>query len=276
MLTVTWAGDPTKPVVGNDPLELSPRRSFAAWSEIVRGSALPWTSGETALARAFGGSLVDIILQVNAVRLLIAEHQLAQTRAAVANSHEPVIIAEAARHVLFANDAFFQLARRPRETRPRLDEIVRYFSQPALVHDMLATLAQERRAWRGELALELGDGAILPVAVRAEVVPARDGSVLGFFLIFHDLSESQRTEQARSHLEQSLSRVRRSPPGPESQPAGEPDEVLSAVLANASIAAMDIVDGSSGPSVAALLEEINSSTQRAADLYARIRSFTAP
>ena len=80
----------------------------------------------------------------------------------------------------------------------------------------------------------------------------------------------------REALVRALSRVRRSPPGPESQPAGEPDEVLSAVLANASIAAMDIVDGSSGPSVAALLEEINSSTQRAADLYARIRSFTAP
>jgi chemotaxis family two-component system sensor kinase Cph1 len=38
LLTVTWAGDPSKPVVGNDPLQLSPRRSFAAWSEIVRGT----------------------------------------------------------------------------------------------------------------------------------------------------------------------------------------------------------------------------------------------
>jgi chemotaxis family two-component system sensor kinase Cph1 len=35
--SITWAGDPAKPVVGNDPLTLSPRRSFAAWSEIVRG-----------------------------------------------------------------------------------------------------------------------------------------------------------------------------------------------------------------------------------------------
>jgi chemotaxis family two-component system sensor kinase Cph1 len=44
LLTVTWAGDPYKPVIGNDPLQLSPRRSFEAWSEIVRGTALPWSN----------------------------------------------------------------------------------------------------------------------------------------------------------------------------------------------------------------------------------------
>jgi transcriptional regulator PpsR len=53
LLTVTWAGDPAKPMVGNDPLELSPRRSFAAWSELVRGTALPWTSRAGA-GRAIG------------------------------------------------------------------------------------------------------------------------------------------------------------------------------------------------------------------------------
>ncbi len=83
LLTVTWAGDPSKPMVANNPLELSPRSSFAAWSEIVRGTALPWSTSELALGRGFGASLIDIIVQINAVRLLIAEHQLAQVRASV-------------------------------------------------------------------------------------------------------------------------------------------------------------------------------------------------
>jgi chemotaxis family two-component system sensor kinase Cph1 len=56
LLTVTWAGDPTKPMVDNDPLQLSPRRSFAAWSEIVRGTALPWTSAELAMAAPSAGA----------------------------------------------------------------------------------------------------------------------------------------------------------------------------------------------------------------------------
>ena len=273
LLTVTWAGDPGKPVVGNDPLELSPRRSFAAWSEMVRGSALPWTSSEIALGRAFGASLIDIILQVNAVRLLIAEHQLKQTRATVANSQEPVIIADAQRRVLFANDAFFQLIQRPREHRPTLDEMSLLFSEPTNVRTMLNTLAEERQAWRGQLKLELADGGTLPIAVRAEVVPARDGSVLGFFLIFDDLTNTQRALAARLRLEQSLSQA-----GVNSEVLGrslaEPDELIGAVLANASVAAMDIADGSSTPAVAALLEEIDNSTRRATTLYGRIRSFS--
>ncbi|MFO1191239.1 MAG: GAF domain-containing protein [Rhodoferax sp.] len=278
LLTVTWAGDPTKPVVGNDPMQLSPRRSFAAWSEIVRGTALPWTGGEIALARAFGTSLVDIILQVNAVRLLIAEHQLGQTRAAVAHSREPVIIVDAGLHILFANDAFYLLAQRPRDARPTLDGIASLFAEPALVHAMLDTLGQERRPWRGELGIVMADGRALHVGVRAEVVPARDGSVLGFFLIFDDLTQTLRAAAARRQLEQSLSDTKRNGLALDAQGGapGATDDVMSAVLANASIAAMDISDGGAGPSVASLLEEIDHSAQRAATLYSQIRAFRRP
>jgi light-regulated signal transduction histidine kinase (bacteriophytochrome) len=275
LLTVTWAGDPTKPVVGNDPLELSPRRSFAAWSEIVRGSAVPWSSSELALARAFGISLVDIVLQVNAVRLLIVEHQLAQTRSAVANSREPVIIVDAGLRTLFANDAFCQLACRPRESGPVPQALASYFHEPTQVQNMLAALALERRAWRGELGIALADGSPLKVGVRAEVVPARDGTVLGFFLIFDDLTQNMRAAAARRRLEQSLSSAKRSTLALDAQSgiAGAGDEVMAAVLANASIAAMDIADGGAVPSVAALLEEIDLSAQRAAWLYGQIRGF---
>ena len=91
LLTVTWGGDPSKPMVDNDPLKLSPRRSFAAWSEMVRSKALAWTSAELALGRAIGVAVVDIIVQVHAVRLLIAEHQPAGIRATVQSSGEAVI-----------------------------------------------------------------------------------------------------------------------------------------------------------------------------------------
>jgi chemotaxis family two-component system sensor kinase Cph1 len=46
----------------------------------VRGTALPWSNAELHDGRAIGLALVDIIVQVHAVRLLIAEHQLAQIR----------------------------------------------------------------------------------------------------------------------------------------------------------------------------------------------------
>jgi len=277
LLTVTWAGDPSKPMVANNPLELSPRSSFAAWSEIVRGTALPWSNSELALGRAFGASLIDIIVQINAVRLLIAEHQLAQVRATVGSAGEPVVIGDANGRVLFANDAFAALV--GSGPAGALDDLPSLFTQPGLVAKVLTALGQERQPWRGELALVRVDAKPRPVAVRAEVVPARDGSVLGFFMIFVDLTSSQRATEARRHLEQSLSQTGAQVPAPgDAMAAQEADpqrDVMGAILANASLAAMDIADGSSAPTVAPLLEELEVSTRRATQLYARIRWFDA-
>lgn len=276
LLTVTWAGDPSKPMVANNPLELSPRSSFAAWSEIVRGTALPWSASELALGRAFGASLIDIIVQINAVRLLIAEHQLAQIRATVVASVEPVVIGDASGRALFGNDAFAALLGR-KQAAP-LDDLPGLFTQSELVLQVLAALAQERQPWRGELALVLPGGGTMPVAVRAEVVPARDGSVLGFFMIFADLTAHRRASEARRHLEHSLSqavekvRARDEARAPR---VGGQGEVMASILANASLAAMDIADGSRASGVAPLLEELEASTRRAAQLYGRISLFDA-
>jgi two-component system, chemotaxis family, sensor kinase Cph1 len=284
LLTVTWAGDPSKPMVANNPLELSPRSSFAAWSEIVRGTALPWSNSELALGRGFGASLIDIIVQINAVRLLIAEHQLAQVRASVGSAGEPVVVGDAGGRALFANDAFRALL--GAGNTARLDDLPALFAQPDRVAGVLRSLVQERQSWRGELGLVRAGGKTLPVAVRAEVVPARDGSVLGFFMIFIDLTDAQRATEARQHLEESLTQslsqslsqaVEAAPDrGDARTPAlGAPGDVMGAILANASLAAMDIADGGSAPTVAPLLEEVEHSTRRATELYERIKLFGA-
>ncbi len=302
LLNVTWAGDPTKPMVANNPMELSPRSSFAAWSEIVRGTAQPWSNGELALARGFGATLIDIIVQINAVRLLIAEHQLAGIRATVGSSNEPVLIADPLGRTLFANDAFAALVKRPRggasgtsgtsgnagAADASFHDLAALFTEPAAVTGLLATLGQERRPWRGELALRLTGAPALPVAVRAEVVPARDGSVLGFFLIFIDLTDKQRAAEAHRHLEQSLALASDHAPdleAPRDAPRGghatapnglgQRGDVLGAILPNASLAAMDITDSGSAQGVAPMLEELEASTRRATDLFSRMRLFGA-
>ncbi|MEK8031259.1 GAF domain-containing protein [Ideonella sp. DXS29W] len=261
LLTVTWAGDPHKPVIGDSPLDLSPRRSFAAWSELVRGTALPWTSSEIALARAIGVALVDIIVQVHAVRLLIAEHQLVQVRATVQASREPVAIAGVDGRLLFASDAFSQLVAGslPPAT---LDDLAACFTEPAQLRQALEALRTAHQPWRGEMALRRAGLPDLPLGVRAEIVPGRDGTLLGFIVMLADLSDTQRAAAARRQLELSLQPVER-----------DADEVIRAILTNASLAAMDIADGPGGPSVAPLLNEVEASTQRATALYGRMRLF---
>ncbi len=49
--TVTWGGDPNKPVtLEEEGYRLSPRKSFAAWQEKTHGIALPWTKQEIQIA----------------------------------------------------------------------------------------------------------------------------------------------------------------------------------------------------------------------------------
>jgi chemotaxis family two-component system sensor kinase Cph1 len=262
LLTVTWAGDPTKPVVGDNPMELSPRRSFAAWSELVRGTALPWTGTEIALARAIGMALVDIIVQVHAVRLLIAEHQLVQVRATVQASREPVAIADVGGRLLFASEAFGRLVAASDPAPATLDELAARFSTPTVLQQALQALRVTRQPWRGEMTLRRAGRPDLPLGVRAEIVPGRDGALLGFIVMLADLSDSQRAAAARRQFELSLQPVQR-----------DADEVIRAILTNASLAAMDIADGPGGPSVAPLLNEVEASTQRATVLYGRMRLF---
>ena len=276
LLSVTWAGDPSKPMVNNDPMELSPRRSFAAWSEIVRGTALPWTSAEIALGRAIGLALVDIIVQVHSVRLLIAEHQLAGVRESVHRSGEPVVIADARGRLLFCNRAFAALTGRVESDIASLQDVAKMFVEPPLMRNAMAALRAGQPPWRGEMALSRDGHAALPVSVRAETVPGRDGQSLGFIVTLFDLRDSKRAATARRHLEESMQRAALGhglTPSVEGADRGA-DEVMAAILTNASLAAMDIADGPIGALAATFLEELETSTHRAASLYEQIRSFT--
>jgi light-regulated signal transduction histidine kinase (bacteriophytochrome) len=266
--TLTWAGDPNKPVVSNDPLTLSPRRSFAAWSEIVRGTATPWTAAERAMAAALGDALVDIVVQVNAVRLLIAEHQLAQVRRTVAASTEAVVVAGVEAGVFHANDAFARLAGREGAACRTLDTLLGWFTDPAAAAAVFEFVRRELRPWRGELALALPSGAPRAVACRAEPVPARDGALLGVIVILTDLTQTKRADEARVHLEDALSRTGHLlARGARAGGGG----LVDAVIANASLAAMDISDAGAMPTTAPLLEEVERSATRAAQLCERIR-----
>jgi serine phosphatase RsbU (regulator of sigma subunit) len=56
---IAWGGDPYTPKVVEDggAPRLSPRRSFARWSETVRGTAAPWREHEVRAARALAAEI---------------------------------------------------------------------------------------------------------------------------------------------------------------------------------------------------------------------------
>ncbi len=60
--TVTWAGDPVKSAEIESG-RIAPRKSFAAWTEEVRGRAEDWTEGELSLARSLRVTLWEVMIR---------------------------------------------------------------------------------------------------------------------------------------------------------------------------------------------------------------------
>lgn len=66
--SVSWAGDPSKPVtVGEHGDRLTPRQSFAIWKQDVQAQALPWTPTELLTAEALRMSLLEVVLRLREV-----------------------------------------------------------------------------------------------------------------------------------------------------------------------------------------------------------------
>jgi light-regulated signal transduction histidine kinase (bacteriophytochrome) len=63
--SVKWAGDPNKSY-SEGPLgpRLTPRKSFEAWQEVVRGQSAPWTPADLAIAESLRITLLEVILQL--------------------------------------------------------------------------------------------------------------------------------------------------------------------------------------------------------------------
>lgn len=61
--TVKWAGDPNKPVEIDDRgnQKISPRRSFAVWSENVQGNSEPWTAAEIGSAMKLREEIIHVL-----------------------------------------------------------------------------------------------------------------------------------------------------------------------------------------------------------------------
>lgn len=61
---VTWAGNPDKPVeVGPNGARLTPRQSFEAWRQVVRGKSTPWSQSELNIAESLRVTLMEVILR---------------------------------------------------------------------------------------------------------------------------------------------------------------------------------------------------------------------
>jgi light-regulated signal transduction histidine kinase (bacteriophytochrome) len=79
--TITWGGDPNKPLDGEaDATTLTPRKSFAAWLQVRERHAKPWTRFDEQAAIDFGRAIGGFFMRQND-QLVEANRALARTNA---------------------------------------------------------------------------------------------------------------------------------------------------------------------------------------------------
>jgi len=266
--TVTWGGNPDEPhLVGDDPLTLSPRRSFAQWHQVVEGTADPWSPADRAAADLIGDTVTDVVVQFRSVRMLIAEDQLEQVRRQVRQSGHPVVIAGADGRILHINAACSALlpvlARRP-DTLAELSEM---FAGPPELKHILQDLTETRRAWRGEVQMSGPDGGETVLLVRVDPVLAAPDRTLGFVLIFTDLTERKVAETARRRFQEAVIQQSRPKSGLlDSRADLVFRNLLSTIVENAQLAALEIADGIDPSVMPEMLEAVRASVGRTAEM----------
>jgi chemotaxis family two-component system sensor kinase Cph1 len=270
--TITWGGKPFKsPSDDDDPSELSPRRSFAQWHQLVEGTSDPWTPTDIATARMIGANVTDVIMQFRAVQIVIAKDQLDQVSKRMKASEQLVIVADARGLLLESNAAFETLVgARPASLR-RLDDLPAFFADSADLALRLKSLQETKRSWRGDVTLR-GDGAPgVPLHVRADAISARDERVLGFVLMFTDLTERRAAETARRRFQESLVGSRRRHSSRlETSAQLKAQGLISQVIENAQLAALEVTDSADPAIMRKLLEGIQNSVERSAEVLERL------
>ena len=270
--TVVWGGDPNKPVVvGSDPRQLSPRLSFAQWHERVEGTSDPWTRGDLQVARLVGGTVADMVLQFRSVRMLIAQDQLDTLSRQVRGADQPMVVAGPTGRILMVNAAFEALLDPGRPALRMLGDLPELFTEPLTLGRRLDELVAQDRPWRGDAALESASGTPRPLTLRAEPVYASAERKLGYILTFDDSADRRAAEAARRHFHDGMIDRRLVVAG-RLDTAGERAyrEVLSAVIENAQLAALEITYGDDADGVPRQLDSVRASVARTAELLEQL------
>jgi two-component system, chemotaxis family, sensor kinase Cph1 len=265
--TVTWGGDPLKAVIiGDDPSDLSPRRSFAQWHQLVEGKSDPWTPAELSSARMIGETVADVALQFRTVRMVIAQDQLETVSRQVLRSEQPVVIADVEGRILLLNEAFEQQLRASHPHLPHLRDLSAYFASPAEFRANLEELLRNKRSWRGEVLIDNKGGQTRSLMVRADPVVAQHDRVLGFVLIFSDLSDRKAAESARNRFQEEISGKRRTSLRLDGKANVVYQELAASAVENAQLAALEVTHGAEVSRMPEMLESIRSSTNRTLDI----------
>jgi len=265
--TDTWGGDPAKAVtVGDDPSELSPRRSFAKWQEEVKGKSVPWSSVDLGTAERIGRSVAELVVHFRSVRALIIEDQLNSVFRKVSGSQLPIVITDSHRKIILANEAFQRLLPAGTPQIQGADDLPGLFLDAERFRDQLIELCDHQKEIRAEAQMRQRSGEPLALLVRGDPVFVAKRRVIGYVLMFSDLSEHNAVRKARRDFQRNIERQVSSNSRAFSRLTLNQRELTSTIVGNARHAALDITDGQDVHRIPELLDSVRRSMERSLEL----------
>ncbi len=265
--TVIWGGDPFKPVVmGDSPDDLSPRRSFAKWHQLVEGTSDSWSNKDLTAAKLIATSVSDVIVQFRAVQMLLAEDQLKEVSKHLAISAQPMIVADENQKIIQTNGAFERLIGGRMGECGSVQALAELFEDTHNVRRKLNGLTNFGRKWVGEADIRGENNTRISVVVRADTVFVGD-RLLGYVFHFTDLTHSREAEAARRQFQKIISgdrRLARLEFGVSSSMLYR--NLLTTIVSNAQLAALEITDDVDVDRIPERLDHIRQSTERSAKL----------
>jgi hypothetical protein len=218
-----------------------------------------------------GESVADVVLQFRSVRMLIAQDQLVQISHQVQHSEQPVVIMDTTGQILLVNEAFEHLLQWAQPHPRHIEDLMPFFGNAAAVQRTLQELLTEWRAWRGEVSLQVGPNAQRPLTLRADPVFVTPDRILGFVLLFTDLNEQRAVENARRRFQEGIiERHWATAVRLDSKADLVYRNLLSTVVDNAQLAALEITDGLDLAHMPEKLQSVQQSTTRSAELLAHL------
>jgi PAS domain S-box-containing protein len=206
--------------------------------------------------------------------MLIAESQLELVRRQVTGSEQPVLAAAADGRVLLANAKLHALL--GAAPLAHLGDLPARFTDAGEVRARLDELLTNKRGWRGEVTVPRRDGAPRPAMVRADPVFAGPDHLLGFVLLFTDLTERKAAQSARRRFQEGIVEGHRIGKGPiDSKEEVVFQGLLASVVENAQLAALEIADRADLARMPDLLESVRGSVRRAAELLRHLIGIAA-
>ena len=267
--TIVWGGNPFKPLEpASSTSELSPRQSFSQWHQLVEGTSESWSQTDLTAARLIRESVADVIHQFRSVRILIAQDQLAKISRHVQQAENPVIISDADGYIVFTNDSLYQLlALTEHNQLHHINDLIPLFATNSHIEQRWHDLLYQQKSWRGETTLVLDTAGANPVLIRADPVFSNPGDMLGYVILFTDGSERKLAETARRLFQEDVvkqQKIAAIPADNQAQLAYR--NLLSLVVNNAQLAALEITDGVELAQVPKMLTTVQDSIARTAML----------